>query len=130
MSRISYAIEHGDGLDRMHKAIISALNKLAIQAARTAGLKPRDIHEAVLVGNTTMVHILLGIHPNELGGAPFALANRAGMDWRARELGLRLHPGACGRVWPAGAGQVGADNVGALLAEEPYKEDEIVLMEM
>ena len=128
MSRISYAVMHADGLNRMHKAILDALNRLAAQAARTAGIRPRQIHEAVLVGNTTMVHILLGINPVELGGAPFALANRDSMDIKARELGLRLHPGANAHILPAEAGHVGADNVGVLLAEEPHRQDEIMLI--
>lgn len=128
MSRISYAVEHDDGLTKMHKAILQALNNLASKAASQAEISPRLIHEAVLVGNTTMIHILLGIHPLELGGAPFALANRDGMDVRATELGLRLHPGAFVHILPAEAGHVGADNVGALLAEEPYKDKEITLM--
>jgi uncharacterized 2Fe-2S/4Fe-4S cluster protein (DUF4445 family) len=128
MSRISYAIEHKDGLERMHQAVIESLNKLAARAAKTAGIRPRQIHEAVFVGNTTMVHILLGIHPQELGGAPFALANRDGMDIRAKELGLRLHPGAYVHILPAQAGHVGADNVGVLLAEEPHKQDDIWLV--
>ena len=46
---------------------------IALQA-RAAGRQLRDIHDAVFVGNTTMIHILLGINPQELGGAPFALA--------------------------------------------------------
>ncbi|MCP4359765.1 MAG: DUF4445 domain-containing protein [Chloroflexi bacterium] len=128
MSRISYAIEHKDGLERMQTAVIEALNKLATRAARAAKLRPRQIHEAVFVGNTTMVHILLGIHPQELGGAPFALANRDGMDIKARELGLRLHHGANVHILPAQAGHVGADNVGVLLAEEPHKQDDIWLV--
>lgn len=128
MSRISYAIEHKDGADKMHRAVIEALNKLAAQGAKLAGVQARHIHEAVFVGNTTMVHLLLGIHPQELGGAPFALANRDGMDIRARELGLRFHPGAYVHVLPAEAGHVGADNVGVLLAEEPHKQDEIMLI--
>jgi uncharacterized 2Fe-2S/4Fe-4S cluster protein (DUF4445 family) len=128
MSRISYAIEHKDGLDRMHTAVIDALNKLAARAARSAGLRPRQIHEAVFVGNTTMIHILLGIHPQELGGAPFALANRDGLDVRAKDLELRLHPGANVHILPAEAGHVGADNVGVLLAEEPHRQDDIWLV--
>ncbi|MEJ2746674.1 MAG: ASKHA domain-containing protein, partial [Anaerolineae bacterium] len=127
MSRISYAMMHKDGLEKMHTAVIDALNKLAARAAREAGLRPRQIHEAVFVGNTTMVHILLGISPVELGGAPFALANRDAMDISARELGLRYHPGANIHVMPSEAGHVGADNVGVLIAEEPYNQDEIVL---
>ena len=128
MSRISYAIEHKDGLERMHQAVIEALNKLAARAAKTAGLRARQIHEAVFVGNTTMIHILLGIHPQELGGAPFALANRDGMDIKARELELRLHSEANVHILPAEAGHVGADNVGVLLAEEPHKQDDIWLV--
>ena len=128
MSRISYAIENKDGVDKMHEAVIEALNKLAARAAKSAGIQARQIHDAVFVGNTTMVHLLLGIHPQELGGAPFALANRDGMDIRARELSLRFHPGAYVHVLPAEAGHVGADNVGVLLAEEPHKQDEIMLV--
>ncbi|RME84759.1 MAG: DUF4445 domain-containing protein [Caldilineae bacterium] len=129
MSRISYAMMHKDGLAKMHKAVIDALNKLAAQAARAAGIRTRQIYEAVFVGNTTMIHIFLGINPVELGGAPFALANRDSMDFKARDLGLRLHPGANVHVLPAEAGHVGADNVGVLIAEEPYRqEEEIVLI--
>jgi uncharacterized 2Fe-2S/4Fe-4S cluster protein (DUF4445 family) len=127
MSRISYAMMNDDGLDKMHKAIIDALNILAARAAKAGGIRSRQIHEIVVVGNTTMVHIFLGISPEEIGGAPFALATRDPVDVKARELGLKLHPGANVHVLPAEAGHVGADNVGVLIAEEPYRQDEIVL---
>ncbi len=128
MSRVSYAMAHADGLDKMHKAVLEALNRLAAQAASQHDLRARDIHEAVMVGNTTMIHILLGIDPIELGGAPFALANRDSMDFKARELGLRLHPGANVHILPAEAGHVGADNVAVLIAEAPYQQDEVTLV--
>ena len=128
MSRVSYAMTHPDGLSKMHTAIIDTLNKLAAKAAQMAGLRARDIHELVVVGNTTMMHIFLNIDPVELGGAPFALANRDAMDIKARELGLRLHPGANVHAMPAEAGHVGADNVGVLIAEGPYLQDQISLV--
>jgi len=128
MSRVSYAMINEDGTDKMHDAIIKTLNKLAAQAAYSAGLRARDIHEFVAVGNTTMIHLFLGIDPRELGGAPFALANRDAMDIKARDLGLKLHPGAYVHVLPAEAGHVGADNVGVLIAEEPYLQPEIELI--
>lgn len=128
MSRVSYAMSNPGGLDKMHAAIIEALNSLAARAARAAGRQLRDIHDAVFVGNTTMIHILLGINPQELGGAPFALATRDAVDVKARELGLRFHPGAAVHVLPAEAGHVGADNVGVLLAEEPHRQDEMTLL--
>ncbi|MCB8941457.1 MAG: DUF4445 domain-containing protein [Ardenticatenaceae bacterium] len=128
MSRVSYAMMHNDGLDKMHTAVIDALNRLAASTAREAGIRQRQIQEAVFVGNTTMTHILLGISPVELGGAPFALANRDAMDVKARELGLRLHRGANVHVLPAEAGHVGADNVAALIAEEPYSQEAVTLL--
>ena len=128
MSRISYAMMHRDGLKKMHEAIIDALNRLAAAAAREANLRAADIHEAVMVGNTTMMHILLGIDPMELGGTPFALANRDAMDFKARDIGLRLHPSANLHVMPSEAGHVGADNVAVMIAEEPYQQPETVLI--
>ncbi len=127
MSRISYAMVNNDGLDKMHKAIIDTLNKLAVRATKEAGIRPRDIYEAVFVGNTTMIHILLGIDPVELGGAPFALADRDSIDLKARDLSLRMNRCANVHILPAEAGHVGADNVGVLIAEPPYKHEEIVL---
>jgi uncharacterized 2Fe-2S/4Fe-4S cluster protein (DUF4445 family) len=128
MSRVSYVMMNGDGTEKMHNAIIKALNKLAGQAAHTAGLKVRDIHEMVVAGNTTMIHLFLGIDPRELGSAPFALANRDAMDIKARDLGLRLHPAANVHVLPSEAGHVGADNVAVLIAEEPHRQNEIELV--
>ncbi len=127
MSRVSYAMTYSDGLIKMHRAILDTLSQLAVSAARQANLRARNIYEAVVVGNTTMMHILLGISPIELGGAPFALANRDAMDIKARDLGLRLHPAAYVHVLPSQAGHVGADNVGVLIAEEPYQKTEITL---
>jgi uncharacterized 2Fe-2S/4Fe-4S cluster protein (DUF4445 family) len=127
MSRISFSMNRPDGLKKMNTAVIDAINTLASQAARAAGLRNREIHEIVLVGNTTMVHILLNISPNELGATPFALANRDAYDVKARKLGLRLHPGANAHILPSQAGHVGADNVGVLIAEQPYLKDQIIL---
>ncbi len=128
MSRISYGMDNSGGLAKMQKSIIDTLNTLATRAARQSGLTARDIHEAVIVGNTTMIHILLGINPQELGSAPFALAIREAIDLKARELDVRLHPGAYVHVLPAEAGHVGADNVAVLLAEEPYRQEKTTLI--
>jgi uncharacterized 2Fe-2S/4Fe-4S cluster protein (DUF4445 family) len=128
MSRIAFTTENKDGLHRLHRLIIEALNTLAVRAARSAGLQVRQIQEAVFVGNTTMIHLLLGLDPQALGSSPFALANRKSMDIKARDLGLRLHPCANVHVLPAEAGHVGADNVGVLIAEEPHKQDDIMLI--
>jgi len=127
MSRISYAMGNVEGLEKMNTAVIDALNQLATRAARSAKISKNRMYEITLVGNTTMVHILLGINPIELGGAPFALANRDAMDIKASELGLRLHPNANAHILPAQAGHVGADNVAVLVAEQPHLQKDVIL---
>jgi uncharacterized 2Fe-2S/4Fe-4S cluster protein (DUF4445 family) len=128
MSRVSYAMMHADGLLKMHDAVIQSLNQLASMAAKRAGIAPTDIMEAVLVGNTVMHHILLGIDPTELGAAPFTLATHAPLDLKARDLDLRLHPAANVHLLALEAGHVGADNVGVLIAEAPDQQDEMMLV--
>ncbi len=128
MSRVSYANTEPQGLARLHRGVIQTLNELAEKAVQDAGLAPQDILDAVLVGNSVMHHILLNIHPRELGAAPFALAVDTSVDLKARDLGLNLHPAARAHTLPLIAGHVGADHVAVLLAEAPHEQDEIMLI--
>jgi len=124
MSRIQYTIEHEDGLEKLHKAIISTLNKLLKQAAQTANIKTSEILEMVLVGNSTMHHLVLNLNPKDLGLAPFVPAIHKSFDIKARELGLHINPSGNVHVLPTIASFVGADTSGVILAEEPHKQDE------
>jgi uncharacterized 2Fe-2S/4Fe-4S cluster protein (DUF4445 family) len=124
MSRIQYSIEHPDGLEKLHKAIITTLNKLLKQAAKTAGIKTEEILEMVLVGNSTMHHLFLNLHPRDLGLAPFVPAIHSSVDIKSREMGLQINPSGNIHVLPTIASFVGADTSALILAEEPHKQDE------
>ncbi len=128
MSRVSYATREAQGLSRLNKAVVRTLNELAEKAAASAGLALEDILDMVIVGNPVMHHILLGINPVELGGAPFALAVDSALDMKAREIGLALHPAARLHLLPLIAGHVGADNMAVQIAEMPSEQDEIQLI--
>ncbi len=128
MSRISYTIKGKDGLKQMNQAIIKGLNKIAGRAAAKAGIKRSDIIDMAVVGNTCMHHIFLNIDPRHLGKTPFPPSVHHSLDIKARDLGLKVAPGAYVHVLPIEAGFVGADNVGVLIAEEPYNQDEILLI--
>jgi uncharacterized 2Fe-2S/4Fe-4S cluster protein (DUF4445 family) len=78
----------------------------------------------VLVGNSTMHHLLLNLHPRDLGLAPFVPAIHSSVDIKARELGLQINPSGNIHVLPTIASFVGADTSAMILAEEPHKQDE------
>jgi uncharacterized 2Fe-2S/4Fe-4S cluster protein (DUF4445 family) len=81
------------------------------------------------VGNPIMHHLLLGIDPTELGGAPFALATNETITLWATELDLLgVHPNARVYVLPCIAGHVGADTAGVILSETPHLSDEMTLI--
>ena len=95
------------------------------QRARRRGRAARrrsrreDILEMTFVGNPIMHHLVLGIDPIELGGAPFALAttsrSRCG---RPRSISTCIRNARI-YVLPCIAGHVGADAAGVILAERP-----------
>ncbi|MEZ4768452.1 MAG: ASKHA domain-containing protein [Caldilineales bacterium] len=128
MSRVSYVMEHRDGLATLRGAVIDALNGLVADATDEADLTPGDVVEMTAVGNTIMHHIFLGIDPTALGGAPFATAIKESLDVKARDLGLRIAPGANVHIPPVEAGYVGADNVAVIIAEEPHRRDPVTLL--
>jgi uncharacterized 2Fe-2S/4Fe-4S cluster protein (DUF4445 family) len=74
MSRVSYVMMNPGGEVEMTKAVRDAINDLAEAVAKEARCDVQDILEVTFVGNPIMHHLLLGINPVELGGAPFALA--------------------------------------------------------
>ena len=128
MSRVSYSMMNPGGAGLMTVAVREALCALAADVARSAGIAPTDILEATLVGNPIMHHLLLGIDPVELGGAPFALATDQSLTLRANVIDLKLHRNARIYVLPCIAGHVGADAAGMVLAERPDLADEMTLL--
>jgi uncharacterized 2Fe-2S/4Fe-4S cluster protein (DUF4445 family) len=128
MSRINYAIKSKNGLKQLHQAIINGLNEIIVNAAKKTGIKRTDIIDMAVVGNTCMHHLFLNIDPRHLGKAPFPPAIHHSIDVKARDLALRIGMGAYVHVLPIEAGFVGADNVGVLIAEEPYNQDQMLLI--
>jgi uncharacterized 2Fe-2S/4Fe-4S cluster protein (DUF4445 family) len=128
MSRVSYSMMNPGGHVQMTAAVREALCELAAEVATAAGVGIEDILEAALVGNPIMHHLLLGIDPVELGGAPFALATDHSLTLRAAAIDLKLNRNARIYVLPCIAGHVGADAAGMVLSERPDLGKELTLL--
>ena len=89
------------------------------EAAKNASIEYTHILEIVFVGNPVMHHLLLGIDPTELGGAPFALSSDSSFECLSSEVNINLNPGTRLYGLPCIAGHVVADAAAATLAEEP-----------
>ncbi|MDJ0945972.1 MAG: ASKHA domain-containing protein [Kiloniellales bacterium] len=128
MSRVSYVMMHPGGDAELTAAVRTGIKRLIAEVAAEAGIAVEEILNATFVGNPIMHHLLLGIDPTELGGAPFALATNSGMTLWASELGLVMNEDARVYILPCIAGHVGADTAGVILSESPQQRDEISLI--
>ncbi len=128
MSRITYAMQYEDGLEKLNQKIIDGLNKILENVCNEAGISPDEVSEMTVVGNTAMHHIFLKINPQHIALAPYVPALHRSHDVKARDLGLNITKGGYVHVLPIEAGWVGADNVAVLIATEPYNQDEMVLV--
>ena len=128
MSRVSWVMMNPGGERELTDIVRGAINDLAADVARQAGITREDILEATFVGNPIMHHLLLGISPVELGGAPFALATDSALTLWATEIDFAIHRNARIYVLPCIAGHVGADAAGVVLAERPDLSDAMTLL--
>jgi uncharacterized 2Fe-2S/4Fe-4S cluster protein (DUF4445 family) len=128
MSRVSYVMMHPGSEKELTRVVRGCLAKLTAELALAAGISRKEVLEVTVVGNPVMHHLLLGLDPTELGGAPFALAVDEALRLPARELGLPVHSGARVYVLPCIAGHVGADTAGVILSEGPHLLDEVNLV--
>ncbi|WP_300547904.1 ASKHA domain-containing protein [Roseovarius sp.] len=129
MSRVSYSMMNPGGDKEMTASVRDALNTLAEEIAKEAGIDAALIVETVFVCNPVMHHLLLGIDPVELGQAPFALATSGSLSMDAKELDLSvINPRARVYILPCIAGHVGADAAAVALSEEPGKSEDLVLI--
>ena len=128
MSRVSYVMMNPGGEKEMTAAVREALQGLIKDLVAETGVGIEDVVDMTLVGNPVMHHLLLGINPVELGGAPFALATDQALRIRAIDLDIAINPGARAYILPCIAGHVGADAAAATLSEAPYERDELTLL--
>ena len=128
MSRVSYVMMHPGAEQQMCEAVRTAVAELIVEVCSEAEQAPDNILDCTFVGNPIMHHLLLGLSPVELGGAPFALATDSAVTVSAQTLDLGINPGARCYILPCIAGHVGADCAAVVLSEAPHLREELTLL--
>jgi uncharacterized 2Fe-2S/4Fe-4S cluster protein (DUF4445 family) len=128
LSRISHCTNADNGVEELRKILLGGLNELIASLAKKANIDQNQIMESVIVFNTVMEHIALGINPKYLGVSPFISTILDPIDINARDFGIDILPSGNVHILPAEAGFIGADNVAVLISEEPHLQDKIKLI--
>ncbi len=125
ISRISHAMNGTDSIDELKAAVVTTMNGILDDLYRDSGVSPERTYEAVVVGNVTMLHLLLGIDPTPISMMPFTPTFMDALSVPASEVGLRIHPAGFIQTLPALGAYVGADIVSGVLATNIAREDKM-----
>jgi uncharacterized 2Fe-2S/4Fe-4S cluster protein (DUF4445 family) len=125
ISRISHAMNGPEAVRELRTAVVNTMNDVIAHVYREAGVGADRTYEAVVVGNVTMLHLLLGIDPAPIAVMPFAPAFMEPLVVPASEVGLDIHPHGYLQTLPALGAYVGADIVAGVLATNIARDDKL-----
>ena len=118
ISRLNFVVRNKQGSQLMSGLICQAVDQLLGDLLHQAGAERRQVVEACLVGNTAMMHLLLGYPVRQLATAPYVAAASDALDVPADWLGLGMAAGASVHIPASIGGFVGADHVAMVLASD------------
>jgi uncharacterized 2Fe-2S/4Fe-4S cluster protein (DUF4445 family) len=136
LARINYA-EEEDGLSNLQRLIVETINYLieeltlddeVCKRRSQEGTCKEDITSIVASGNTTMIHLFLGLDPQHIRLEPYIPTACRFPMIKARDLILEANPHAPVYCMPCRSSYVGGDITADILASGLYKKDELALL--
>jgi uncharacterized 2Fe-2S/4Fe-4S cluster protein (DUF4445 family) len=126
ISRIIYARQPDHALE-LQERVITTINTLVDEMLAREGLAPEQIALAMVAGNTTMIHLFLGLEAHNNRLEPYIPAAGRFPPVPAGRLGLHMHPEALVDCLPAVGAYVGGDITAGLLRAGIHQEDPVSL---
>lgn len=125
ISRINYARREG-GLAELRERVLGTINGLIKKATDHHGVLPEEICNAVISGNTTMVHLLLGLNPEYIRLDPYTPTLLQSIELSAAEVGVEINPDSRISLSPCVGSYVGGDITAGLLCTDMATDSEEV----
>jgi uncharacterized 2Fe-2S/4Fe-4S cluster protein (DUF4445 family) len=122
ISRINYTAQSSEGLSTLQHEIVTAINLQLDHFAGMVGISADEIVKITVAGNTTMLHLLLGVDPLPIALAPFVPGFIDEQHLKGIELKLHCHPDAEIKILPSIAAYVGADIVAGIASIKPMEQ--------
>jgi uncharacterized 2Fe-2S/4Fe-4S cluster protein (DUF4445 family) len=126
ISRIVVASKEG-GQETMQNLVLGTINELLERASKRVQANQEDILKVTISGNSTMMHLLLGIPATNIRLTPFVTAVNHIPALTSKEVGLNVHPNAVVDCLPGVASYVGADITAGALSSGMTTSDQVIL---
>ena len=89
VSRINFTIENPKGLGILKDNIVSQLNDMIELLCKKNNISEDNIYDIVIVGNTIMIHLLLGLPCKNITMAPYIPVITKALELEAKEIGIK-----------------------------------------
>jgi uncharacterized 2Fe-2S/4Fe-4S cluster protein (DUF4445 family) len=126
ISRIIYSSKN-DGSADLQGRVVETVNQLCEKACKRVDAKPSEVVKAAISGNSTMIHLLLGIPAASIRLSPFITAVNHPPTLAAHEIGFNFCPDALIDCLPGVASYVGADITAGVLSSGIDTAEDITL---
>ncbi|MCD6287944.1 MAG: DUF4445 domain-containing protein [Candidatus Hydrogenedentes bacterium] len=123
LTRIIHACRDRYGLETLHNLVVDAVNELLVEMYQIYECGPTDVRCAVCAGNSTMIHLFLGIPPCAIRQEPFVSVTNFPPTMRAGEVKLDILPDAPLVCVPGISGYVGGDITAGALATGIFSDE-------
>ncbi len=117
ISRINYA-RPSERLAELRERVLKTINRLVERAASENGVDTHQICNAVVVGNTTMTHLLLELNPEYIRLEPYTPTVMEPLYLSAHDVGIDINPEAWVYVAPSVGSYVGGDITSGILCTD------------
>ena len=129
ISRIDYA-RRPDRREELRNRVLRTVNRLIEQSARRDQVEHFEIACAVVSGNTTMIHLLLGLNPEYIRLEPYTPTVLDVPFFTASEVGISINPPAPVLTSPAVGSYVGGDITAGILCTDLCNDSDDVCLFM
>ncbi len=126
ISRIIFSSKNG-GREELQNRVLETINQLVTQVCKRVTSNPQEIVKATVAGNSTMMHLFLGIPASSIRLSPFITAVNQPPIVTAGSIGLAINPDATVDCLPGVASYVGADISSGVLASKMDETDKLTL---
>jgi len=114
ISRINHCMENENGLKELQQIIVQSINNELHKFSIKEKIITDNFEKVIIVGNTTMLHIILGENPVSIAQAPFIPKFTDKQTRKGNSIGLNIHPETKIITLPCLSAYIGADILAGL----------------
>ena len=126
ISRINYTMENKNGLEELNKCVINQINEMIDEISKINNINKDEIYNIVVVGNTTMIHMLMKVPCKNIAIAPFIPSFTEKYECGALDIGINVN--GIISLPPSISAYVGSDISAGILSSNMSKNDKYSLL--